>query len=129
MTIANISEGNAHCLPQALRTAQDAMHLPEVQDMLRRLSKYQLGIFMPHMHDEATGQFQTLPEEVMQVESGMAVTFQSTGAIAGQMDRFLPVGWVWRDGTAKACSACEMAPDETPGDEVRSGKHTMVQRT
>ena len=26
---------------------------PEVQEMLRRLSAYGLGIFMPHMHTEA----------------------------------------------------------------------------
>ena len=32
MTIANVSQGSASGLPQALRTAQDAIHLPEVQD-------------------------------------------------------------------------------------------------
>ena len=52
MTIANVSQGSACGLPQALRTAQEAIHLPEVQEMLRRLSEYKLGIFMPHMHDD-----------------------------------------------------------------------------
>lgn len=49
MTIANVSQGSARGLPQALKTAQEAIHLPEIQEMLRRLSEYKLGIFMPHM--------------------------------------------------------------------------------
>jgi len=52
MTIANVSQGSARGLPQALRTAQEAIHLPEVQEILRRLSEYKLGIFKPHMHDD-----------------------------------------------------------------------------
>jgi len=46
MTMANVSQGSARGLPQALRTAQEAI-LPEVQEMLRRQSEYKLGIFMP----------------------------------------------------------------------------------
>ena len=70
MTIANVSQGSTCGLPQALRTAQEAIHLPEVQEMLRRLSEYKLGIYMPHVHDEQTGEFPPLPDEVIQVESG-----------------------------------------------------------
>ena len=108
MTIANVSQGSARGLPQALRTAQEAIHLPEVQEMLRRLSEYKLGIFMPHMHDEQTGEFQPLPDEVMQVESGLEVSFQPTEEIANQTDRFLPVGWFWRAGASTPVAACEM---------------------
>ena len=39
--------------------------------MAKRLSEYQLGIFMPHMHDEASGAFQPLPEGILQLESGL----------------------------------------------------------
>ena len=74
MTIANVSQGNIRGLLPVLRTAQEAIHCPEVQEMLRRLSEYELGIFMPHMHDEQTGEFQSLPDEVMQVESGLEVS-------------------------------------------------------
>ena len=93
MTIANVSQGSVCGLPQALRTAQEAIHLPEVQAMLRRLSEYKLGIFMPHQHDEETGEFQPLPVGVTQVESGLEVSFQATEEIVNQTDRFLPVGW------------------------------------
>ena len=80
MKITNVSQGSACGSPQALRTAKEAIHLPEVQAMPRR-------------HDEQTGEFQPLPDDVMQVESGLAVSFQPTEEIANQTDRFRPVGW------------------------------------
>ena len=126
MTTANVSQGRTRGLPQALRTAQEAIHLPEVQEMLRRLSEYKLGIFMPHMHDEQTGGFQPLPDKVMQVESGLEVSFQSTEEIANQTDRFLPVGWFWRAGASAPSAVCEMVWDERPGDTERYGKHKML---
>ena len=125
MTVANVSQGSFLDLPQALRTAQEAIHLPEVQAMLRRLSEYRLGIFMPHMHDEQTGEFQPLPDEVVQVESGLEVSFQPTAEIAIQTDRFLPVGWFWRAGASTFLAVCEMDGEDKPGHTERSIKHKM----
>ena len=113
MTIASVSRTSRstskYGLPPPLRTAQAAMQLPEVQDMLRRLSAFQLGIFMPHQHDEATGEFLPLPADVMQVESGLAVSFQRLDEVANQTATFLPVGWLWHAGASTVASACEMA--------------------
>ena len=128
MTIASVSQGNVVGLPQALRSAQQAILLPEVQEMLRRLSEYKLGIFMPHMHDEHTGGFQPLPDEVMQVESGMEVSFQSTDEVASQTNRFLPVGWCWRGGASTPVTACEMVWEEGQGGAERNVKHKMKER-
>ena len=125
MTIANVSQGSNRGLPQALRTAQEAIHLPEVQQMLRRLSEYKLGIFMPHMHNERTGEFQPLPDELMQVESGLEVSFQPMEEIASQTDRFLPVGWVWRAGASTPLAVCEMVLEESTGDADPPVKHKM----
>ena len=108
--------------------AQTAIHLPEVQDMLRKLSTYDLGIFMPHMHDEQTGEFHVLPDGVMQVESGLEVSFQPTAEIANQEDRFLPVAWVWRAGALTPAAACEMVWDEAQSDEECPAKHKMSRR-
>ena len=125
MMTSSVSQANALGLPQALITAQDAIHLPEVQEMLRRLSEYQLGIFMPHMHDEQTGEFQSLPDEVMQVEAGLAMSFQPTKEIANQGDRFLPVGWLWRAGASAPAAVCEMVSEARPGETERYVKHKM----
>ena len=128
MTVANISQINTYDLPQALRAAQDAMHLPEVQEMLERLSKYKLGIFMPHMHDEKTGGFQPLADDVMQVESGLQVSFKPTEEIANQRDRFLPVAWLWRAGATSVSAACEMVWVQSPDETERRGKHKMIKK-
>ena len=125
MTMANVSEVSTAGLPQALRTAQEAIHLPEVQEMLHRLSEYKLGIFMPHMHDGQTGEFQPLPDEVTQVESGLEVSFQSAEKIASQPDRFLAVGWSWRAGASEPSAVCEMLAEERPGEPKRYVKHEM----
>ena len=125
MTTATISQASAIDLPHALRRAQEAIHFPEVQEMLRRLAEYKLGIFMPHMHDEKTGELKVLPDKVMQVESGLEVTFKRTDEVASQADRFLPVGWLWSSGAASPASACEMVWDEGHGDTKREVKHTM----
>ena len=126
MTVANVLEGTARGLPQALITAQAAIHLPEVQEMLCKLSEYNLGIFMPHMHDELTGEFQPLPDGVIQVESGLAVSFQPTAEIANQTGRFLPVGWYWHAGASTPVTACEMDREEGQGDTERYVKHKMT---
>jgi hypothetical protein len=126
MTIANVSQGDVRGLPQALRTAQEAIHFPEVQEMLRRLSEYRLGIFMPHMHDEQTGEFQPLPDDVTQVESALEVSFQPTEEIAIRTGRFLPVGWIWRAGASTPSAVCEMVWEEGPGNTERYGKHKML---
>ena len=125
MMIANVVQGRASGLPRALKTAQEAIHFPEVQEMLRKLSEYKLGIFMPHTHDEHTGEFQPLPDELMQVESGLEVSFVPKVEIANQPDRFLPVGWFWREGASTTVAACEMVEAERPGETERYGKHKM----
>jgi hypothetical protein len=126
MTLANSSKGSDCGLPQALRTAQEAMQLPEIQEMLRRLSEYKLGIFMPHMHDEHTGEFQVLPDELIQVESGLEVSFQPMESVANQTDRFLPVGWAWRAGASTPLAVCEMVSEA--GADDTPVKHKMPTR-
>lgn len=126
MIVANILQGSTSGLPQTLRIAQEAIHLPEVQRMLCRLSEFKLGIFMPHMHDEQTGQFQSLPDDVTQVESGLEVSFQASKEMADQAERFIPVGWCWRNGAMTASAVCEMVQDEAPDDVRGSPKHKML---
>ena len=92
--------------------------------MLRRLSEYDLGICMPHMHDELTGDFAPLPAGSMQVEYGLKVSFESAGDLAERAEPFMPVGWAWRGGESVPVSACVMvsAADTGGPDDV---KHKM----
>jgi len=119
MTIVTMSPATASGLPHALKTAQDAMQLPEVQEMLRRLSDYQLGIFMPHMHDEVGGAFRQLPEGMLQVESGLEVSFQAAEVIANQPSRFLPVAWTWQAGAPAPLAVCEMVNGQTADHKMK----------
>ena len=125
MTTANLSQPSTLGMPPALRRAQAAVHLPEVQAMLQRLSEFDLGVFMPHQHDERTGDFQPLPDDVMQIESGCKVSFRNTQEIANQADRFLPVAWRWQAGAAVPASVCEMVVPGELDDPERLVKHKM----
>jgi hypothetical protein len=77
-----VSLGRGEDLPQSLRMAHEAIPLPVVQAMLRRHSGYNLGILMAHRHDDRTGDIQSLPEELTQVESSLRLSFQSTTEIS-----------------------------------------------
>ena len=125
MTTTNLSQASTLGMPPALRRAQAAIHLPEMQAMLQRLSDFDLGIFMPHQHDERTGDFQPLPADVMQVEAGCQVSFQNAREIVNHADRFLPVAWRWRAGAAVPASVCEMVVPEEQDDPERPVKHKM----
>ena len=126
MTIANVSPSSTlGSLPPALRAAQEAIRLPEVQEMLRKLSEYKLGIFMPHMHEARTGEFQQLSDGIMQVESGLEVFFQPMEKLANETGRFLPVAWCWRAGASVPLAVCEMVTEAQPDDSEPRVKHKM----
>jgi hypothetical protein len=100
-------------LPEQLAIAQRAIHLPEVQEMMRKLSEYHLGVYMPHMHDEKTGAFQLLPDGVMQVEDNLKVSFHS---VDPPENSYVPVAWFWRDGltAGSTCKAICMTVHHAP---------------
>lgn len=91
-------------LPDELRKAQEAINLPEVQEMLVALAKYNLGICMPHMHDEGTGGFEVLPNDMVQQESGLQVSF--VRADDENLNQAVPVAWQWVEDGARAYARC-----------------------
>lgn len=89
--------------------ANRAIQKPEVQEMLRRLSGYGLGICMPHMHTELED-YVPLPAGVVQVETNLQISFRSTSEARGDA-----VAWVW-DDEAKVASVCQVCePDKSGG--------------
>jgi hypothetical protein len=94
MSAANVSRNRLSNLPEELQVAQNAINLPEVKEILKKLSQHNLGIYMPHMHDEETGAFKPLPPGITQVEDGLVVSFRPNNECQGQGDNsYLSVGW------------------------------------
>lgn len=127
MMTENVSQASVFAMPATLRRAQTAIQRPEVQAMLRRLSEFELGIFMPHQHDAQTGELMPLADQMIQVESGCRVSFQTADRIANQSDRYVPVAWRWRAGASTPASACEMDTSDKHGGVVAIVKHKMDQ--
>ncbi len=80
-----------------LNRASEAIYLPRVQELVRELSEYNLGVCLPHMHSE-TGQFQRMPRELVAVESGLVIEFRSRDGVSTDPGSAMPVGWVWEEG-------------------------------
>lgn len=89
-----------------LQHAQSAIEDPEVQVILRKLAKYGLGIFLPHAHN-AAGDMVPLPQDVVQVERNLVVSFHSIAD--SESFGAVTVGWIWDEETnevrvvAKCC--------------------------
>jgi len=122
---SHLSEATARGLPPRIRAAQAVIHFPEVQDMLRRQSEYDLGICMPHRHDELAGNFAPLRTGVMQVESGLKVSFEPAADVAERAESCVRVGWAWRDGETVPVAACEMVSAADTGGPDDDVKHKM----
>jgi hypothetical protein len=89
---------------EKLALAQRSINLPDVQEMLKRLSAYNLGIYMPHIHDEE-GSFHALPVGVVQVEDDLTVSFRTEEEIA-QAPPMVPVAWTWEENNFKVGAMC-----------------------
>ena len=111
-------------LPQELRIAQEAIHLPEVQAMLQKLSTYNLGICMPHVHDDRTGDFLPRAKNVIQVETDLEVSFQPAQDVLDHPETHLPVGWVWQEEQAQPMWA--MACVTHPNDSMHYSTNDLV---
>jgi hypothetical protein len=115
MPETNVVPRDLSSLPPELRIAQEAIHLPEVQAMLQKLSTYNLGICMPHVHDDRTGEFLPRAKNVIQVETDLEVSFQPAQDVLDHPETHLPVGWVWREEQAQPmwAMACVTHPNDT----------------
>jgi len=122
MTIAAATRSTSSGLPSELQKAQDALQLPEVQDMLKRLANHNLGICMPHMHDDRTGEFKVLPPELVQVEDGLRVNFFPAAEVE-QPDRYVPVAWIWHDDGVRAATKCVQKCAKNPGSTMHTSGH------
>ncbi|MFZ1492653.1 MAG: hypothetical protein WAU60_04480 [Candidatus Competibacter denitrificans] len=89
--------------PEMILKAQQAINTEEVQQILRRLADFGLGIFMPHLHPEEGG-FAPLPSDVVAVERNLKVLFVKENDIKD--GECVPVGWRW-DNERQAVAFCQ----------------------
>ena len=95
-----------------IETAETAIEKPEVQEMIRRLGEYGLGVFMPHRHDEESGEYQLLPAGLVQVERNLQVTFEPDSDEL--RETCSAVAWRWDKGV-EAVARCMYCQDTQRG--------------
>lgn len=110
-------------LPERLAQAQAAVALPEVQEMIRKLSAYNLGVMMLHGHDEQTGHFTEFPAGKLQVESDLKVTFEDAESVRARMDEFVEVGWTWQGDAVTGMAMCHMVCAKRGSDTMHYNMH------
>lgn len=112
-------------LPEPFQVAQKAIDLPEVQEMMAKLAKYNLGVFMPHQHNAESGAFEVLEEGKMQMENDLQISFMTKDEAA--KINSLPVGWVWKNdgvqGSAECTFGCHWEISPTTGAAVHIKNH------
>lgn len=92
-----------------LRRAQEAIELPDVQEMLARLSAYGLGVFVPHYHPPSGG-MAPLPKTQVALEAGLKVSFVDEADPVLSEDGVEDIGWRWdaEKKTVMKCTKCSM---------------------
>jgi hypothetical protein len=87
--------------------AGKAVESNTVQAILKTLSRYGLGVCVPHAHDERTGAFTRLPNGMVQSESDLKISFVERSSLD---DQDVPVAWVWDDGAqvVQSCQTCRV---------------------
>lgn len=81
-----------------------AVELPEVQEIIRRLSRHHLAVCVPHMHLPEQD-FAVLPRGMLQIEMRCAVTW-SARADVDDPGRMVPVAWRWEGDGVAASATC-----------------------
>lgn len=98
-----IDDKTLNNLPESLQIAQKAIETGEVQEIIKQLAKYNLGVCMPHMHTENKG-FVDLPKDMIQVERKLVTSFVHSSEVDDQT--MIPVVWRYIDGVVVSASSC-----------------------
>jgi hypothetical protein len=90
-------------LPESMQIAINAIETDEVQQIIKTLSEYNLGVTMPHMH-RVEGEFSELPVGVIALER------QSDFVNESEIDceNTLPVTWRWKNGKVVVAGSCHI---------------------
>jgi hypothetical protein len=75
----------------SVENAIASINNPEVQSFVQQLSKYGLGVSVPHMHDEES--LTLLPENLVVMEEDLRISFHPRE----DFKELNPVAWRWNE--------------------------------
>ena len=87
-----------------IQRAREAIDLPEVREMLKRLAEFNLGVYIPHMHRPDLD-FAALPADTVQVEQGGRVRWISRAELY-LLPNSVQVAWRWVDNGVTCGAEC-----------------------
>lgn len=91
-------------MSEIVRLAQEALGTEEIREIAKALAKYNLGICIPHMHAERTGDLVSLPSGIISCERNLKVSFEDTVVTEGQS--MAPIAWRWNGVGLEICASC-----------------------
>lgn len=89
-----------------IRRGLEAIESEEVQQIIKRLSRYGLAVALPHSHG-TNGNFLPLPDNQVAFESSLRVSFVQKDSPV--LVSAIPVMWRWNAGTeaVASCATCD----------------------
>lgn len=102
-SIAEAILGKRNMAPE-IAAAIAAVSLPEVQDMIRRLSRFNLAVCVPHMHLPEQD-FAVLQSGYVQIEKQCQVSWALRDQVEAD-SKMIPVAWRWEDDGVEASARC-----------------------
>ena len=93
---------NKQIIHPDILNAISSVDLPEVQEMMERLSQFGLGIMVPHCHTDVLD-FAPLPNGMVQIENNLQISFKNRNDIGKHV---IPVGWRWNGESSEAIMRC-----------------------
>jgi hypothetical protein len=103
------------------RMMREAIHTPAVQEALKTLSKYGLGVWLPHMHAE-DGHLVPLPNEMVSIEvegeepATRQVTFVKRDTLDSSILNQTAVAWIWNESLNVAVVATSCTDENSRHD-------------
>jgi hypothetical protein len=82
-------------LSMEMQNAIQSLDTLEVKELVQKLAKYNLGIALPHIHNNEN--VEILPTGKIQYENNLNVSFLSQSEFEENNKNGYPVGWRWNE--------------------------------
>jgi hypothetical protein len=90
-------------MKNTVEKAAQAVGTSDVQEMIKKLSEFGLGVYALHEHSDKE-EFLSLAPNRVSIESDLKVSFCNRDDL--KSNQATPVGWAWIDGGVKVVAGC-----------------------